>query len=785
VAATGSLTVGVSISDNELTNDIEASITGADHLQNSGGGIGTVDIDAKQDNTINAFNISVIVSGAFSGAGSVAVGGGGATADNIIQNKMRAELVDSTVPMSVTVDAISDNTINSEIKSGTASIGGAPGVATGLSIGVVIASNHIGGLHISTEDSTGDLPQKLTDDSNQVIAEIRNSVLSGGDVLRVKSESTDVINAKVNGTSVAAAGGTTAASGLGAGAAAFNVIASDIDSSIQSSPLTNWAGSAPIQVKATDLATITSNVDSITVGAVGGLNAGSLSVSISRSENTVANEVTATLTDSIWDANSSSLDVSASTFFKADETPGDTSTTDETSRITTSAFSAAVAANISIGGSINGGGAIANSEIKSSAKATVEDSDLTLQDVNIFSNNYAAAESDTQGTDVTVALIGIGGGGSVVRTNITPTTHAGLTRSGIKSDSLSILATGKPSANGDAGGLRISTGLNVGVSQANLKLQGNIDAKLDSQSSVIDVGTLNVAATLSQSEQSLATVTSSSGGLLLGIEASKSSFTNQIDVNAQIADGATDVTAGDADVVAMRQTNQRAETAGVAGGLIAVGVTSATATTGGETTARIGDNVSLAASSLLIDADSHTKNFAHARSIGGGAIPVAVAVPKTINASTTKAEIGGQSTVTVAGDLEVFSDQTSEFNATLLATSGGLLTGGGGDLSNNVVSNVDAKFGENASVFSDNIQASATNRIVKDDSEFGHVDATTGGAIAGVGVTSNTLLTIDTTVDVGQGASLAPIEEMAQKQEQALARASLFTHSINLMSLTV
>ncbi len=76
----------------------------------------------------------------------------GARADNTINNRMEASVDSSNVPMSVTVNAISNNDIDAIIKSGTASVSAAQIAGGAAAVGVVTASNTV-----------GDLPAKTTD----------------------------------------------------------------------------------------------------------------------------------------------------------------------------------------------------------------------------------------------------------------------------------------------------------------------------------------------------------------------------------------------------------------------------------------------------------------------------------------------------------------------------------------------------------------------------------------------------------------------------------------------
>ena len=413
-----------------------------------------LDIDASQTATVNAASLNVISGNAFSAGSAVALSGGGTRADNTINNRMRASVDSSNVPMSVTVDAISNNDIDAVVKSGTASASAAQLVGGAAAVGVVTASNTIGGLGTRRND--------LTNDSNEVIAEIRNSNLSGGSELRVKADSTDDVNALINGTTIAATVGLVGAGGAAVDVTkANNLLASNIDAGLRNSTVADWNSALPIEVLATDSATVNSDVESIVVTVVGGLNAAGLSVSVASAEDIVANEIDATVRDSTF-VNLAGTAIDAGLRVIAAET----------ANVTTNAFASAVAANASIGGSINGGGVIAYAEIKSATSATIGfGSVITSEDIEVTSANTATANAKTHGTDVTATLIGIGARGSFATSRIVPSGDASVSFTRIDARDLTIQSIATPHADATAGSLTLSTGLAVGVSDATVELR--------------------------------------------------------------------------------------------------------------------------------------------------------------------------------------------------------------------------------------------------------------------------------------------------------------------------
>ncbi len=131
---------------------------------------------------------------------------------------------------------------------------------------------------------------------------------------------------------------------------------------------------------------------------------------VASAEDIVRNEIEATVRDSTL-ANLDGTAIDAGLRVKAEENAS----------VTTDAFASAVAANISFGGSINGGGVIAYSEIKSTTSATIGfGSVITSGDIEVTSANTATANAKTHGIDVTATLIGIGARGSFATSRIVP-----------------------------------------------------------------------------------------------------------------------------------------------------------------------------------------------------------------------------------------------------------------------------------------------------------------------------------------------------------------------------
>ena len=175
------------------------------------------------------------------------------------------------------------------------------------------------------------------------------------------------------------------------------------------------------------------------------------------------------------------------------------------------------------------------------------------------------------------------------------------------------------------------------------------------------------------------------------------------------------------------------------------------------------DGVSLTGGRLDLTAISHSQNDALTIGANGGVLTVPVAIPATINTVNTRAEIGDGAVVTMDANLNVLAEATATFNTRLQASAGGVLTGGGGDLDNTVTADVVATIGAAAQLTANLIDVRAETIVDKPDLETaGNVHATTGGAVAGLGVDSRTLLDLQTQVTVAANANLQALHSASQ-----------------------
>ncbi|MGH7895719.1 MAG: hypothetical protein ACREQL_13690, partial [Candidatus Binatia bacterium] len=109
---------------------------------------------------------------------------------------------------------------------------------------------------------------------------------------------------------------------------------------------------------------------------------------------------------------------------------------------------------------------------------------------------------------------------------------------------------------------------------------------------------------------------------------------------------------------------------------------------------------------------------------------------------------------TGSGSLTVKAEHTAKFNSQVRALAGGLFAGVGADIENDVDARVWASVGTSATVTAKNIDIEAINHINKPFLSDANISGTTGGFISGGGADSDTLIALDTRVDIGNSAHL-------------------------------
>jgi hypothetical protein len=572
-----SVSVGVSFARNSISTTVESYIKNADQGVTSTGG----DIVIKAEETANIKSIAWAASLAagFGGTTGIAVSGAGVEAKNIILTGVESFITDSQITSAgdVELEALNTASIDAFILSASVAVAGGGTAGVGASIGVSLARNYIGynpdneavydytlgdepdsitkgdrvkiteGVrqgdvyeyvgddNLPDEDDSGDenylLLQDFSDkslwklvnlDKNAapVQAYIRNTDLEAAGTLTQTVSSEQEINAKIFSGSVALSGGLVGLSLSGAGASTENKIASRIKTFIESDSLDQISTGGDISLTAKDTSSIISETQGVSIAGSVGLVGGAAAVGVALADNSISNIVEAYISGvdlSITDGN---LDIYAV----------------EDASIDSTASATAVAASISLGVTLSGGGAKTDIDIYSETRTYIENSILKLNgDLSLKAENKTKADADVTATSVSLGLISAAAAGSVADIHLEPIVESYIDESQITADDISVKALNTLTAESETCGISVSTGVSVGASVATTENNAEVEAGLG-DNVTITAESLSIEA--ESKEKLLATSVAGSGALWLAVAGAKPSVQSREKATAQIGNNA-------------------------------------------------------------------------------------------------------------------------------------------------------------------------------------------------------------------------------------------------------
>ncbi|MGD8418835.1 MAG: hypothetical protein PVJ78_00250, partial [Gammaproteobacteria bacterium] len=139
------VSIGVSIAENEIDNDIAAYIAD-ESVGSAATPAGNVIVEAIDNAAIEAISAAASVAIGGGGTAGVAVSGAGAFAQNVILTRTNAYVLDSELTSSgnVDLDATSTSSISAIVAAASAAVGVGGTAGVGASVGASIARNYIG-----------------------------------------------------------------------------------------------------------------------------------------------------------------------------------------------------------------------------------------------------------------------------------------------------------------------------------------------------------------------------------------------------------------------------------------------------------------------------------------------------------------------------------------------------------------------------------------------------------------------------------------------------------------
>jgi hypothetical protein len=275
--------IGITIADNEISNETRAAIVGADVETTSGG----VTLTATSTSMIDALAVAASASIGGSGSGALSLSGAAAVALNAIHSTTEALISTGSIvnaPGAVSMTATDDSSITADVVAASVSAGFGASTSGGLAVGITFVTNDV---------------------ANITRAVVDGSTVTVGTDFSATALSTASIDALGIAASAQLTGsGSWALSGAGTGVDVDNIMANTTQAGIINGSAVTVPGA--VTIAATDDATISANVvaasASVGIGSTGTL---AVSIAVPLADNTIDNLTRALIDDSSVNAGGS------------------------------------------------------------------------------------------------------------------------------------------------------------------------------------------------------------------------------------------------------------------------------------------------------------------------------------------------------------------------------------------------------------------------------------------------------------------------------------------------
>ncbi|MBE9183045.1 hypothetical protein IQ268_31410, partial [Oculatella sp. LEGE 06141] len=794
-----SLSIGVSLARNTISNEVEAFVRNADNGITARSG--SISVTANESATVSAISQAASAAAAVAGKAGIALSGAGAESTNVILTKTNAYIQDSVLNSNdnVTLDSTSTARIDAKVLTASASVGGGV-VGVGVSIGAGVARNLIG------YDVNGNyLPA-------EVQAYVKNSSINAGKTLIQRAIASQTISSEVLAGSVAIAAGLVGGSAAGAGASTNNKVASLVKSFIDGDGATGIQA-ASISLTAEDTSTITAMAGAASVAASFAPAGAALAIGVALARNEIFNTVESAIrnADSGVTARVGGINLSA----KETATSIATATAaaaavgiygfsgtgaDATSIIGTntnsivddaSILSAAGAINvtatssqsaIATSGGLSGstgvsmGTTIATATITGGTRAYMDGSVQTASALNV------TADANNTGLATSIAAAGgllAAGNGTAATTNVSPTVSARLGGEDTihannvinVTGAVNVKTTGKSESDAQALGLAVAGGIGAGVSVASATLSTTVNAGADANTTV-NANSITMQATHNVNNEEVTAKATTAAGALIGSGAGAiANATSNANADVIVDDGAKLTTTQGIAITARgdQRASSDARALSVAGA-VGIGATFATTNIGGGTRAYLDGSVGNA-SSLDVTADSTIIGKATSEATSGGLIAAGSGTVATANvAPTVSARLGDNDAVNandiinVAGAVNVKATASSDADAKAVGVAvSGVIGAGVSIASATLETAVNAGADANTTVNAQSISMTATHNILGEEVTAEAIAAAGSLIGSGAGARADAKHNANVEVIVGTGSNFTTTQDITLK----------------------
>ncbi|MHC5860002.1 hypothetical protein [Nostoc sp.] len=647
--ASVSLSIGVALAHNVVTNEVEAYIQNADNFVKTA--TGNVSLSATTDGSIQAVSVAASVSVGISGTAGIAVSGAGAESTNSISTKTNAYIKDSAINSAGAVNVTAQNTagISAKVVAASAAVGASGTAGVAASIGVAIARNLIG-----WDVNVTDTNYKYTTASGE------QSVNQGDRVLIAKGARAGDIYEFIGDPATINLQNADYAKTSDWKQVNLKQYASEVLAYVNRSSI-NAAGT--LNLSSLSNSTIEATVASASMSIAGGIGGASLSGSGVSTENKIATKVQAYIDgDGSTGISASNINVTAT----------------DTSSIAANAEAVSIGVTIAIGGAISFGISLARNEISNDVAAFVENinNDLTATSggIQLKATETSTITAISVAASAAIGLVGVAGAGAEATNTI-----ANAARTHI-SDAVQVQANGGVGLTSSdnsiirslAGQFSAGTAAAIGVSVATNTISNQITAEIANANVISTTGAIALSATSNNTIE-----TASIGGSVGGTVAAAGAVTlNKIRNTIKAGTtGVSTLSAAGAVTLAATDTSTIASLGGqlTAGGAAAVGAAVTTNDIANNIIAELGGTAVTAASVTLTATSTSTIDSIAAGGSGAGAFAAGGAVTVNNFSNTVRANIANGSNVQSQGNVSL-----TAINSATVQSLAGQITGAGG-----------------------------------------------------------------------------------------------------------
>ncbi len=370
----------------------------------------------------------------------------------------------------------------------------------------------------------------------------------------------------------------------------------------------------------------------------------------------------------------------------------------------------------------------------------------------IISNFNSVTLTSTDGGSVTsdATASGVGGllGGDAAISNATDNADVNSTVGAdstltLGSGGLTVTATDTPNVSANAFGVAVSGGVSLGASVATASVSPTVQALIGNHADLTGAGVLTLQANLNVptvGDSGYASTVAGSGGVLVGADATVSTATSNINIQAGTGSYVS-LPAGTVAIAASSNTNLNATSTGVAvGGVLAAGAAVSKSDAGGTTIAGMGSYNTTGinrTANLGVQATSTTTNTANATAGSGGLLAGSAAYAQTGDTNSTTASAGANDTL-YANNITVNAVHTSNYFSGSNSIEASAVGASGSYSKNNIDPVTTASLGNSTDLTAWNeLILNAYNHIIESGGGYSSQGAA-GGVASGASVQTNT-----------------------------------------------